>query len=45
LRLKYLGINTYDEKVLYLPITAYVCRSEGFEVHARVKSPKPQNPA
>jgi len=37
LRLKYLGINTYKEKVLYLPIDAHVCRSEGFEVHARVK--------
>lgn len=37
LRLKYLGINTYREKVLYLPVNAHVCRSEGFEVHARVK--------
>jgi thymidine phosphorylase len=37
LRLKYLGINTYKEKVLYLPIDANVCRSEGFEVQARVK--------
>jgi len=37
LRLKYLGINTYREKVLYLPADAHVCRSEGFEVHARVK--------
>ena len=36
LRLKYLGINTYKEKVLYLPVDADVCRSEGFEVHARV---------
>jgi thymidine phosphorylase len=37
LRLKYLGINTYKENVLYLPINAQVCQSEGFEVHARVK--------
>lgn len=37
LRLKYLGINTYKEKVLYLHSDAAVCRSEGFEVHARVK--------
>ena len=36
MRLKYLGINTYREKVLYLSINASVCRSEGFEVHARV---------
>lgn len=37
LRLRYLGINTYNEKVVYLPVDADVCRSEGFEVHTRVK--------
>jgi len=37
LHLKYLGINTYRENVLYLPMDAHICRSEGFEVHARVK--------
>lgn len=37
LRLKYLGINSYKEKILYLPINANICRSEGFEVHARVQ--------
>lgn len=37
LRLKHLGINTYKEKVLYLPLNAHACRSEGFEVHARIQ--------
>lgn len=37
LKLKYLGINTYREAVLYMRADCHVCRSEGFEVHTRVR--------
>lgn len=37
LTLKKLGINTYKEAILYMRSDCHVCRSEGFEVHARVK--------
>lgn len=36
LHLKYLGIDTYKEAVIYMREDCNVCRSEGFEVHARV---------
>lgn len=35
-KLKNLGINTYKEAVLYLREDCHVCRSEGFEAHARI---------
>lgn len=35
--LKPLGINTYKEAVVYVRKDCHVCRSEGFEVQARVK--------
>lgn len=37
LRLKSLGIDTYHEAVLFMRKDCYVCRSEGFEVHTRVR--------
>lgn len=37
LTLKPLGINTYKEAVIYVRKDCHVCRSEGFEVQARVK--------
>lgn len=37
LRLKYLGINSYKEKIIYLPVGANISRAEGFEVHARLE--------
>lgn len=37
LRLKQLGIDTYKEAVLFMRKDCHVCRSEGFEVHARVR--------
>lgn len=37
LRLKKLGIDTYKEAVIYMHEECEVCRSEGFEVHARVR--------
>lgn len=36
-RLKQLGIDTYKEAVLFMRKDCHVCRSEGFEVHARVR--------
>lgn len=36
LRLKKLGINTYKEAVVYMRADCPVCRSEGFEVPARI---------
>lgn len=36
LRLKYLGINTYKEAVIYMREDCHICRSEGFEAQARV---------
>lgn len=37
LYLKQLGIDTYKEAVIFMRKDCHVCRSEGFEVHARVK--------
>ncbi|MDF1827295.1 MAG: thymidine phosphorylase family protein [Legionellaceae bacterium] len=37
LSLKALGIDTYHEAVLFMRKDCYVCRSEGFEVHTRVR--------
>ena len=37
LRLKQLGIDTYNEAVIYMREDCHVCRSEGFEVHTRVR--------
>ena len=37
LRLKQLGIDTYKEAVIFMHKDCHVCRSEGFEVHARVR--------
>jgi thymidine phosphorylase len=36
LRLRRLGIDTYDEPVIYMRADCHVCRSEGFESHSRV---------
>jgi thymidine phosphorylase len=36
LRLKYLGINTYNEAVIYMNKDCHICRSEGFEAEARI---------
>jgi thymidine phosphorylase len=36
LRLRRLGIDTYDEPVIYMRADCHVCRSEGFEAHSRV---------
>lgn len=35
--LKFLGINTYDEPVIFLREDCPICKSEGFEAHSRVK--------
>lgn len=35
--LKQLGIDTYKEAVVFMRKDCHVCRSEGFEVHARIK--------
>ncbi len=37
LRLKYLGVDTSTEAILFTRKDCHVCRSEGFEVPARVK--------
>lgn len=37
LHLRRLGIHTYNEAILYLRQDCYICHSEGFEVHARVR--------
>lgn len=37
LRLKQLGIDTYKQAILFMRKDCHVCRSEGFEVHARVR--------
>lgn len=37
MRLRYLGIDTYKEAVIYIPAFSPICKSEGFEVHTRVK--------
>jgi thymidine phosphorylase len=36
LRLRRLGIDTYDEPVIYMRADCPVCRSEGFDSHSRV---------
>lgn len=36
LKSKRLGIDTYKECVIYMREDCHVCRSEGFEVHARI---------
>lgn len=35
--LKYLGIDTYKDPVIYIRSDSYVCKSEGFEAQARVQ--------
>lgn len=37
LMLKYLGIDTYQNPVIYMRKDCYICKSEGFESQARVK--------
>lgn len=37
LKLKWLGIDTYRETVIYMHKDCPVCRAEGFEVHARIR--------
>lgn len=37
LHLIYLGIDTYNESILYLRPDCPICRSEGFEAHARMR--------
>lgn len=37
LRLKKLGIDTYKEAVIFMRKDCHVCRSEGFEVHTRIR--------
>jgi len=38
LQLKQLGIDTYDEPVIYMRSDCHVCRSEGFDAHSRVRA-------
>lgn len=37
LRLKYLGIDTYKENIIYLRHDSPICRAEGFEAQARIQ--------
>ncbi len=37
LRLRWLGINTYREAVIYMHKNCHICRSEGFEAQARIQ--------
>lgn len=37
LKLKYLGINTYKEPIIYMREDCHVCKSEGFEAQGRVR--------
>ncbi len=37
LYLKQLGIDTYKEAVVFMRKDCHICRSEGFEVHARIR--------
>lgn len=37
LRLKYIGIDTYNEPVIYMRKDCFICSSEGFVAQARVK--------
>jgi len=36
LRLKYLGIDTYQESVLYMRKDCHICKAEGFEAQTRI---------
>ncbi|KTC86834.1 MULTISPECIES: thymidine phosphorylase family protein [Legionella] len=36
LSLKYLGINTYKEPIVYMRADCFICKSEGFNTQARV---------
>ncbi len=37
LKLKSLGINTYNESILYMREDCHICRAEGYEAQARIK--------
>lgn len=37
LNLKYLGINTYKEPIIYMREDCHICKSEGFEAQARIR--------
>lgn len=37
LRLKYLGIDTYKENIIYMRQDCPICRAEGFEAQARIQ--------
>jgi thymidine phosphorylase len=37
LKLKYLGINTYKEPIIYMREDCHICKSEGFYAQARVR--------
>lgn len=37
LSLKYLGINTYKEPIIYMREDCHICKSEGFNTQARVR--------
>lgn len=37
LRLKYLGIDTYKENIIYMHKDCPICRAEGFEAQARIQ--------
>lgn len=37
LTLKYLGINTYKEPIIYMREDSHICKSEGFDAQARVR--------
>lgn len=37
LRLKYLGIDTYKEAIIYMRQDCHICRAEGFEAQARIE--------
>lgn len=37
LSLRYLGINTYKEPIIYMRDDCHICKSEGFEAQARVR--------
>lgn len=37
LELKWLGIDTYKEPVIYMQRECHICKSEGFEVHTRIR--------
>lgn len=37
LTLKYLGINTYKEPIIYMREDCHICKSEGFNAQARVR--------